>query len=128
MADELLPTPAKLPWLRRWRFRLAAIAVTLLVLIGLAPTIIARTALRSWVIARAAGDVRGSIHVGAANLGWLSEPELRDVELRDEQDRVIFAAPRVHVGRTLLGLALNSADLGTVTIDEPVINLVARGD
>src|SRR5438128_1591713 len=128
MADEPLPTPAKLPWLRRWRFRLAAMAVTLVVLIGLAPTIVARTALRSWVIARAAGDVHGSVHAGAASLGWLSEPELRDVELRDEQDRVILAAPRVHVDRTLLGLALNSSDVGTVTIDEPVINLVVRGD
>jgi hypothetical protein len=128
MADELLPKPAKSPWLRRWRFRLAALGVALLTLIGFAPTIVARTALRSWVISRAAGDVRGSVHVGAASLGWLSEPELRDVELRDEQDRVIFAAPQVHIDRTLLGLALNSANLGTVTIDEPVISLVASRD
>src|SRR5262245_48248230 len=104
MADQSLPSPTSFSWLRRWRFRLAAIAVTLIVLIGFAPTIIARTALRSWCINRAAGNIRGSFHVGTANLGWLSEPELRDVELRDEQDRVILTAPRVHINRSLLGL------------------------
>src|SRR5262245_5253833 len=128
MTDDSLETPVRRSWLRRWRFRLASIGVAVIVLIALAPTIVARTALRSWVINRAAGDLRGSIHVGSATLGWFSEPELSDVELRDEQDRAILSAPHIHLDRSLLGLALNSSDVGTVAVDEPVINLVVHGD
>jgi translocation and assembly module TamB len=126
MADELLPV--SIPWWRRWRFRFAALAVTLVVLVGFAPTIVARTPLHSWLIARATSDIHGSVHVGSASFGWISEPELRDVELRDEQGKTILTTPRVQVGRTLIGLVFDHSDLGTITVESPVVNLVAKGD
>jgi len=130
MADQ--PSPESKPAKPRrwfgWKFKLLAAGLALLVLVGFAPQIVAHTPLKNWLVARAAGDVRGTVIVGRMNLGWFSAPELFDVELRDEQDRLILQAPRVSMGRTLLGLALQQADLGVVTVERPVVDLVAMGD
>jgi translocation and assembly module TamB len=128
MLQNSPPTAPKLPRFRRLRWRLMLVSVAVVALIAFAPQIIAKTPLRSWLINRAASDVKGSISVGGANLCWWSQPELLDVELRDDKGQLILSSPRVHVGRSLLGLALNHADLGTITVEQPAAELHCSGD
>lgn len=122
------PTPAKPPR-RRLRRVLIGSGVVLLVLAALvwfAPTIVAKTGLRQTVVARFFPELKGTIHVGDASLGWLSPVELRDVTVTDPSGRPALTAARVVSSHTLLDLARNNGDLGTFTIESPVLTVVCE--
>lgn len=110
----------------RWRALLAGAAFG--AILGFAPTLVSKTPLLGWLVAAASREVRGSVHVGGAQLSWFHPPVLLDVELRDPQGRVIIAAPRMELSRSLVAVALDSRHLGTLTFNEPRVNLTATGD
>src|SRR4051794_38584735 len=71
------PTPAPPKSRRkRWLVRLLPLVTLLALTVWFAPTIVAKTELRNWFARKALADVRGSVEVGGASLGWLSPVEL----------------------------------------------------
>ena len=121
--SPLDPQVDETPRRRRLPVRLGLLLLLLLALLAFAPQMVAKTPLRGWLINHYARDIRGSIHVGGASFAWWSKPELRDVELRDEKGQTIASSARVRIDRTLLSLALNHADLGTILVEQPTVNL-----
>jgi hypothetical protein len=104
--------------------RLGIGGVLLLLLIGFAPALIAHTPLLQFVVAQALPDLKGSIHIGHASLNWFAEPVLDDVEVRDSEGQPILTVARITADRMLLGLLLDSSDLGTFRLEKPSLHLI----
>jgi len=68
---------------RRWRKRLIGLLILLGVGVWVAPVAVARTGLRNRIARDALADLRGTVEVGGASLGWFSSLELRDVVVKD---------------------------------------------
>lgn len=96
----------------RWRRRLILLAVFFVALVYFLPAIVAKTFLFDKLLANATSDLKGTIRVGGASLGWFSGVELRDVELRDANGAVVASLSSVRGSKSLLGLLRNSRDLG----------------
>jgi hypothetical protein len=126
--SHLSPGSPKSPFLRRWATRFGLLGAFCLILAGVAPSIVMRTTLKEWVIAKATADLRGTVKIGDASLCWFSEPVLSNVELLDSSGKSIMTIPQVRMSRTLLGLALIHNDIGTVTLEQPTIQIACAGD
>jgi hypothetical protein len=123
------PPPVAAPATRSRRRRFLAGGLALLVLLAwFAPAVVANTGLRNRLVRGAAADLNGSVTVGGASLGWFSAVELRDVTLSDSQGRVLAHIPKVATSRTLIGLLLNSSDVGEITIEHPAVEVVCTRD
>jgi hypothetical protein len=94
----------------------------------LAPAVVARTELRNRFAREALADLRGSVTVGGASLGWFSPVELRDVTVKDEQGRTLLAVPKVTGSKTLFALLRDKSDPGEFTVEGPTVEVVcAKG-
>lgn len=111
---------------RKWLKRLLPLPTLLALLVWFAPAIVAKTELRNRFARQALADLRGSVHVGSASLGWLSPVELRDVTVTDEQGRPLVRAPRVTSHRSLLALARNRSDPGEFVVESPTIEVACE--
>ena len=123
---EAPPAAVVKPRRRRWPRRVLGLLVLLAVGVWFAPAVAARTGLVERVVRSAAADLRGSVEVGGASLGWFRPVELRDVVVKDRQGRVLLTAPKVSSSKTLFALACNRADLGEFTIDRPAAEVVCE--
>lgn len=121
------PEPARKPRrFRRWVVRFGVVAILLAALVWFAPMIVAKTSLRQAVFDRVLADLKGRAVVGDADLGWFSPVELRDVSVTDTAGRPVLTAARVTSSKTLLQLARDQADLGTFTVESPVLEVVCE--
>lgn len=112
---------------RRWWAR-AVLPVLLLLLatVWFAPVVVARTGLLNRFAREALADLRGTVTVGGASLGWFSPVELRDVTVKDEQGRTLLAAPKVTGSKTLLALLRNKSDPGEFTVEGVTAEIVCE--
>ncbi len=108
------------------RFWLALLIVAALV--WLLPSIVAHSPLLSWGVKVATADLDGSVTIRSAALGWFSPIAAQGVELRDAQGKVVLDISGVQCDRSLLGLILNSSNLGNVRLDNPKLSLLLRDD
>src|SRR5687767_8048252 len=111
---------------RRWLVRFAVVGLLLALAVWFTPAVVAKTGLRQAVLARVFADLDGTVAAGGASLGWLSTVELRDVTVTDPSGRTALRAERVTSSRTLLALALDRSDLGTFTIERPVLEVACE--
>ena len=114
-------------FLRRRKGRFLAATLAMLLLVWFAPALVAHTPLRHVVAARILSDLRGTVRVGSASLGWFAPVVLRDVEVRDADGRALLAAPRVESRKSLLALLANRSDLGGFRFEAPSLHVVFRG-
>ncbi len=117
------------PWKRCFRRALITLAVLIVVVVGLvyfAPAVVAGTSLGDRVVAAAAGQVNGTLTVESMSLGWFSPVVLHGVTVTDPAGRKAIEAATVRTSRTLFGLARSRADLGTVTVEKPVVHVVCE--
>lgn len=121
------PPPAPPRRLRRWLLRFAVVVLLLAVLVWFAPIIVAKTGLRHTVFASAASDLKGSVDADLS-LGWLSPIELENLRVTDPKGETLLAAERVTSSKTLLDLLVDRSDLGTFTIEKPVVELVCSAN
>jgi hypothetical protein len=113
---------------RRWLVRFAVVGLLLMLAAWFAPAVVAKTGLRQAVLARVFADLDGTVAAGSASFGWLSPIELRDVTFADRAGLPILRSERVTSARTLLALALDQSDLGTFTVERPVLEVVCESD
>jgi translocation and assembly module TamB len=109
-------TPAPRRWLRRLVLLTLLVAVAAVALVAFAPQIVARTSLKDRVLAAATADLDGTLTVDDLSLDWWSPVVASGVTLTGPDGQVAATAPTVATSRTLLSLALDRADLGTVTV------------
>jgi hypothetical protein len=118
------PTPrVRLRW--RWAKRLGIPFVLLLVVVWFLPAIAAMTGQVNRLVARNLADFNGTVRVGDASLGWFSAVELRDVTVTDAEGRPLLVAGKITTSKSLLRLATGRADLGTITLERPTIEVVS---
>ncbi|HEY2839375.1 MAG TPA: hypothetical protein VGJ26_09510, partial [Pirellulales bacterium] len=115
--------PVHRPRRRKRRWLLWTTLLGLPILILAAPTIVAKTSLLDSVVALCAKEVKGELTVGSASLNWFQPVELRDIELRDLQNKTVAKIDSVTSSRTLFGLVTNLSDLGNFQIVKPEIDL-----
>ena len=127
---SVAPSPAApAPPRRRGRKLLIGLAVVLTGLAALAwfaPAIVAETGLRDRVTGAVAEHLNGTVAVDGMSLSWLSPVELRGVTVTDPAGRKTLEAATVRTSLTLMELAAGPADLGTVTVTDPVVHVVTR--
>lgn len=120
MADTDLVPLAVAPKAKPRRRRLGialAVGAAVLAALAFAPAIVARTSLLNSFVAQAtAGQIAGTVAVESASLGWFSPVELHGVRVLDNAGSPVLTAETVTVSRTLLDLARDSSDLGTISV------------
>ncbi len=118
------PAPKRQSFLDRWARRLLPPVVVILLLVWFAPTIVAKTDLRNRIARAATADLKGTVNVGGASLGWFSPVVFTNVTITDEAGRTIAEVKKVTSEKSLLALARNRADLGTFTLDGAALTVV----
>ncbi len=121
------PTPARPRRLRRWLLRFVVGVLLLLVVAWFAPVIVAKTGLRRSVFASVASDLNGTVDADLS-LGWLSPIEMANARVTDPKGETLLTAERVTSSKTLLDLLLDRSDLGTFTVEKPVVELVCSAN
>jgi hypothetical protein len=125
MADLLL-TPARPRRLRKRLARGIGLLLVLAAAVWFAPAVVANTSLRNAVIAKVFADLNGTPTAGGATLGWLSPVVLTDVTVTDPDGKPALTAATVTSSKTLLALLGDLRDLGTFTLDQPVLTVACK--
>jgi|GEM_PF-1286153 len=129
--EELTQDPAGKPGclLRATRVALVALLV-LLLLAGLAPTLLSSAAGREWALRKINASVApAEVAVEQWSLGWFRAPVLDKVCYTDVAKGVDFKAEQVVFDRGLLRLLpIGALNLGRVTVKKPdIVATLARG-
>jgi translocation and assembly module TamB len=103
---------------------LAGLLLLLLFVVAIAPTILAKTALRNRVARQVTSDLNGTLEIGSASVGWFTPIELRDVTLSDSRGQVIARIPTIKSSRSLLGLLRDRTKLGEFTLHNPTVEII----
>ncbi len=106
---------------RRGLMALAIGALGLVLVVGLLPTIIAHTSLMAFFVRRAA-MLDGTITFQSASIGWFSPVSISGIEIRDAQGDTVLEAESLTCDRSLLKLAFNSSNIGTLRIEKPQLS------
>jgi len=107
--------------------RLVMLAVAI-ALVYFAPSLLALTPLRDLPLQMVFEGIDGTIQSGGASFGWFSSIEYREVQVDDGNGDVLLRVPRVSIERTGLQLLFDRSNLGTVTVREPELHMIARAD
>ncbi|HEY7310036.1 MAG TPA: DUF748 domain-containing protein [Gemmataceae bacterium] len=116
------------PLWSKWKRRLLAAFLLLVVLPLLSPILIAKTPLRNWLVAVALKQFKGNVRVGGASLGWFRAPVLTDIEVRDRNGRMLLHAPRVEGSKSLAALLYGRFDLGEFRFHKTAVHIVCSHD
>ena len=125
-AAPAAPAPRPVSRRRRWLKRLLPLVALLTLGVWFAPMVVAKTSLRNRLAQKALADVRGTVDVGSASLGWFSQVELRDVTIKDEAGRTLVSVPKITSQKDLFDLARNRADMGEIALETPTIAVVCE--
>ena len=114
---------------RRTKTKLLIALLIPALLVWVAPLLLPHTALWNSVVDRAlTGQIRGKVRCGRVSLGWLSPVRLYDVRWLDDDGQTVATVGSVATSRSLIGLALQPANLGEITIANPQARVSLRAD
>lgn len=127
IVEELEVAKAKRGVLRSLRFWGVTLALLIMVL-WLAPTVVAHTPLLNQILASTLAELPGSLTARSASLGWFSPVVLSDVQLRDEQDELLARAESVEGEVALWRLLMNQHAPGRFRLLRPELRLTVAAD
>jgi translocation and assembly module TamB len=122
--DADRPKKDRSPWPRR----LISLAIVLILIVWALPIIVVNTPMLGWAVNRATSDLNGQVELGSASLGWFSPIEIDKIVVLDDAKKPVAEIKSVRISKTLFALAMNSSDLGTVRITEPVVQVELGSD
>ena len=122
--EQLLQQKPRRRWLR-WGF--AAFCV-LLVSVVLAPTLICKTPLGVFLVSTVLPEQGGEITVESLEFGWFSSASISGIRFTDAAGELLLEIPHASVSQSLLDLARNPSNLGTIVLTQPKMNLTLRPD
>jgi translocation and assembly module TamB len=108
------------------RWRLLSVLAALAVVAWFLPTIIVKTPLLPWVLKLATADVKGSVTVRSASLGWLSPIEVQGIEVKDAANKPVLAVDSVTGDRMLGSILFNYTNLGKFTLVGTKLSVAMR--
>ena len=112
---------------RRW-WKLWGVAVVVLAIVALLPTICARPVVLNWLLGLWVSPAQGSLRVASAELGWFSPLAADQIEIHDPHGEPIATVGRVSVSQSLWVL-LRRPDTGvTIQVVEPELWVRQRND
>ncbi len=108
-----------------WGRRLMILLVLFLAGIAILPNLIGWTGMHQRMINWAAHDFAGQVNVQKLSAGWFQPVILQNVQALDNAGNLLFSAEKIVTSNRLASF-LWSPDLGSVTIERPVINASIR--
>ena len=116
--------PRRGKWLKRIGFGL-----TLVALLGLfAPTILSLTVLKTRVPKILGSMLHVNVEWRQLSLGWLSPVVVKNLKVEDQDGRPLLEAQTISTSHPLWALAIQSGNLGTLKIVEPVLHVSLRNN
>lgn len=113
----------KRKWLRRARNLLIGLTITLLLLIGFGPMIVAHSPLRHQIIPLIFPDYAGKVETGSAALNWFSPVELGDVTGYDQQSQPLLHVDRIRTQKTLFAILCDQDHIGEIELQRPTVSI-----
>jgi translocation and assembly module TamB len=120
--EPVTTTKRRLPW------RLALVLLVPIALVLIAPSLLVRSPLRDRALNWCLRDVKGSISIGDASLGWFTPLVASDVLLQDEAGNSLIRIAEISGDKGLLALAMQPHDLGQYQVQQPQISVVLHED
>jgi translocation and assembly module TamB len=113
---------------RRFLRRLIVLCLLLVTAVAVAPRLIAISPLRDTLLNWQMPVGGWRIQCSQAQLSWIGCQALGNVAIIDPAGNPLFTADRLELGRSLLELAVNLRNLGTVRIVKPTVYIATRAD
>jgi hypothetical protein len=107
----------------RWIWR---IALALVAIVALAPTIASFAPFRNWIVNAAARDVNGSVSVDSASFGWLAGQRLDGLAVRSADGEPLITIDSLGADLPLWNLVSGSSDWGTVRVEKPHAHIIVQ--
>ncbi len=129
--NETVPPSADLknkPAIASFRPLSVLVLVVLAVVVWLLPSIAAKTPLLQWGVNKAAADLKGTVTVKSASLGWFSPVSAEGIEVKDSEGRPVLDLPTAVGDRWLISILCNYTKLGRYRLQKPQLSLVLRDD
>ena len=119
------PTTSRLG---RFLPRVLSVLLLLAIVVALFPVLIAKTGLRNHCLQFWVPHDGLRLTSGRASIGWFTSPVIYDLQLSDASGQPLFTANMVKIDRSPLALLGNGRNLGTVSVESPVVYLCVRPD
>lgn len=103
-------------WFRRLGYFALGLVVLLLILVGLAPTIVSMRAVREPILASVNAGLAGSIAADDCSLSWWGPTTLRGLVVKDAEKREVIRIDDISMSGGLWGLIVGGLDFGALTI------------
>jgi hypothetical protein len=110
---------------RRVQRFLVAFGVALLLFVIATPYVAQSPPVLGWIVTAVAQRQNVHASVGEASFGWFSPLELRDVAIETPYGEPLLDVERIRADRPWWQLGVAGQRLGTFTIDQPAVTLVA---
>ncbi|MEM8946280.1 MAG: hypothetical protein AAGD11_13990 [Planctomycetota bacterium] len=110
---------------KRWRRRLVGLLLLLAAIVAAAPTIVGRTAVRNSLLGQAMPP-GWTIASEQASFGWATRQSITGLTIADQAGKPLLTVESVTVPRSLLSLAIDQSDLGTLSVIRPTVYVETR--
>ncbi|MBL8889028.1 MAG: hypothetical protein JNL67_03560 [Planctomycetaceae bacterium] len=97
------------------------------VLVGLAPTIISKTALGDWLLGQAVPTAWGTVEIGRRDLGWFSPISIGELRLKNPQGELLAEVGSLKTKETLWQI-ISTAAVTEMTVDQAAVRIEWRAD
>ncbi|MDA0282987.1 MAG: hypothetical protein O3B13_14670 [Planctomycetota bacterium] len=109
---------------RKWLIRISVTSVLMLFLFtATLPTIVTVCGLQNAILAGATSDQELSASAKSASLAWFTPVTFRDVDVKRDDKSWAVSTPTFSTDKSLLDLLLGLPDIGSITLDRPVVVL-----
>ena len=129
--NDPTPQPAKQPapkkkarWGRRILVGVVVVAVLLIGLVLLLPTLLSSGAGKSFAVGRVNAGIPGKIEIADWSVGWFSGTHVTGLKLYDAKDALIFELNKLDTDLTLLQAVRGQYALGNTSADANLVRLV----
>ena len=102
---------------------ITGVVLLVIVLVGLLPVILSSGGVQDLLVSRVNTQIQGALAVGGCSIGWQQGLQCNRLVYDNKKHGVHVSIPRLSSSQGLLALIVTPMNLGTVTVDDPVLVL-----
>ena len=102
---------------------ITGVVLLVIVLVGLLPVILSSGGVQDLLVSRVNTQIPGTLAVGGCSIGWQQGLQCNRLVYDNRKHGVHVSIPRLSSSQGLLALIVTPMNLGTVTVDDPVLVL-----